>query len=238
MSDRIRPKWTEIGINLDVTDAEHKTPKGPLDRYCPASAPTRCRGCRLHSLHRCGTHCRSTLLRSTAARRSDVRNIDGGSYNKFFGVRHVVALDISSSVQTFCAIVDGGVVREAAGERLAEMVDGGVVGDEARSLDERLRGDESDELALADAVADNVVDLLLLLWAVERPCCCRFVLAAGACAVGKKDLPDCIEFHKGGGVKKLIVQKNGGGGVGVWGIIGGIFTTTTILFSFFGSFFL
>jgi hypothetical protein len=27
-------------------------------------------------------------------------------------------------------------------------------------------------------------------------------LAAGACAVGKKDLPDCIEFHKGGGVKK------------------------------------
>jgi hypothetical protein len=45
------------------------------------------------------------------------------------------------------------------------------------------------------------VDLLLLLWAVERPGCCRFVLAAGACAVGKKDLPDCIEFHKGGGVK-------------------------------------
>ena len=55
-----------------------------------ASAPTRYRGCRLHSLHRCGTHCRSTLLRSTAARRSGVRNIDGGSYNKFFGVGHVV----------------------------------------------------------------------------------------------------------------------------------------------------
>ena len=155
------------------------------------------------------------------------------------GVGHVVAVNVGSGVQTFCAIVDGGVVGEAAGEGLAEVVDRGVVGDEARSLDERLRGDERDKLALADAVADDVVDLLLLLWAVERPGCCRFVLAAGACAVGKKDLPDCIEFHKGDGVKKLIVQKNGGGdGVGVWGIIGGIFTTTTILFSFFGSFFL
>ena len=149
----------------------------------------------------------------------------------------MVALDISSGVQTFRAVVDGGVVGEAAGERLAEMIDGGVVGDEARSLDERLRGDERDKLALADAVADDVVDLLLLLWAVERPGCCRFVLAAGACAVGKKDLPDCIEFHKGGGVKKLIVQKNGGGdGVGVRGIIGGIFTTTTIFSFLFGSF--
>ena len=149
----------------------------------------------------------------------------------------MVALDISSGVQTFCAVVDGGVVCEAAGERLAEMVDGGVVCDEARSLDERLCGDERDKLALADAVADDVVDLLLLLWAVERPGCCRFVLAAGACAVGKKDLPDCIEFHKSGGVKKLIVQKNGGGdGVGVWGIIGGIFTTTTIFSFLFGSF--
>jgi hypothetical protein len=37
----------------------------------------------------------------------------------------------------------------------------------------------------------------------------------------------------------MIDKKNGGGdGVGVRGIIGGIFTTTTILFSFFGSFFL
>ena len=150
----------------------------------------------------------------------------------------MVALDISSGVQTFCAVVDGGVVCEAAGERLAEVVDRGVVGDEARGLDERLRGDKSDKLALADAVADDVVDLLLLLWAVKRPGCCRFVLAAGACAVGKKDLPDCIEFHKGGGVK-INKSKNGGGdGVGVRGIIGGIFTTTTILFSFFGSFFL
>ena len=151
----------------------------------------------------------------------------------------MVALDISSGVQTFCAVVDGSVVGGASGERLAEVVDRGVVGDEARGLDERLRGDERDKLALADALSDDVVDLLLLLWAVERPGCCRFVLAAGACAVGKKDLPDCIEFHKGDGVKKLIVQKNGGGvGVGVRGIIGGIFTTTTILFSFFGSFFL
>ena len=121
------------------------------------------------------------------------------------------ALDISSDVQAFRAVVDGGVVGEAAGERLAEMVDGGVVGDEARSLDERLRGDERDELALADAVADDVVDLLLLLGTIERPSCSRFVLAAGACAVGKKDLPDCIEFHKGGGYKiknaKLKIKK-------------------------------
>ena len=150
----------------------------------------------------------------------------------------MVALDISRGVETFRAIVDGSVVGGAAGEGLAKVVDGGVVGDEARGLDERLRGDESDKLALADAVADDVVDLLLLLWAVERPGCCRFVLAAGACAVGKKDLPDCIEFHNGDGVKKLIVQKNGGGdGVGVRGIIGGIFTTTTISIFFFWFFF-
>ena len=78
----------------------------------------------------------------------------------------MVALDVGSGVQTFCAVVDGGIVGEAAGERLAEVVDRGVVGDEARGLDERLRGDESDKLALADAVSDDVVDLLLLLWAV------------------------------------------------------------------------
>ena len=113
----------------------------------------------------------------------------------------MVALDISRGVETFCAIVDGSVVGGAAGEGLAEVVDRGVVGDETRSLDERLRGDERDKLAPADAVADDVVDLLLLLWAVERPGCCRLVLAAGTCAVGKKDLPDCIEFHKGDGVK-------------------------------------
>ncbi len=113
----------------------------------------------------------------------------------------MVALDIGSGVETFCAVVDGGVVGDAAGEGLAEIVGGLGIGDEARGLDERLRGDERDKLALADAVSDDVVDLLLLLWAVERPGCCRFVLAAGACAVGKKDLPDCIEFHKGGGVK-------------------------------------
>ena len=115
----------------------------------------------------------------------------------------MVALDVSSGVQTFRAVVDGGVVGEAAGERLAEMVDGGVVGDEARCLNERLRGDERDKLALADAFTDGVVDLLLLLGAIERPGCCRFVLAAGACAVSKKDLPDCIEFHKGGGGYKI-----------------------------------
>ena len=127
------------------------------------------------------------------------------------------------------------------------MVDWGVIGDEARGLDERLRGYERDKLAQADAVANDVVDLLLLLWAVESPGCCRFVLAAGACAVGKKDLPDCIEFHKGDGVKNATIlishsferlfQKNGGGdGVGVRGIIGGIFTTT-IYFLFLVLFF-
>ena len=152
------------------------------------------------------------------------------------GVGHVVAVNVSSGVETFRAVVDGGVVGEAAGEGLTKVVDRGVVGDEARGLDERLRGDESDELALADAVADDVVDLLLLLWAVERPGCCRFVLAAGACAVGKKDLPDCIEFHKGDGVKIQQLKNGGGDGVGVWGIIGGIFTTTTIFSFLFGSF--
>ena len=39
----------------------------------------------------------------------------------------MVALDIGSGVETFRAVVDGSVVGEAAGERLAEMVDGGVV---------------------------------------------------------------------------------------------------------------
>ena len=43
----------------------------------------------------------------------------------------MVALDVSSCVETFCAVVDGSVVGDAAGEWLAEVVDGGVVGDEA-----------------------------------------------------------------------------------------------------------
>jgi len=126
---------------------------------------------------------------------------------KFLRVRHVVALDIGSGVQTFRAVIDGGVVGEAAGKGLAEVVDGSIVDDEARGFDESLRGYVGDKLALADALSDDVVDLLLLLWAVERPGCCRFVLAAGACAVGKKDLPDCIEFHKGGGVKMIDSKK-------------------------------
>ena len=43
----------------------------------------------------------------------------------------MVALDVGSGVETFCTVVDGSIVGEAAGERLAEMVDGGVVVDEA-----------------------------------------------------------------------------------------------------------
>ena len=43
----------------------------------------------------------------------------------------MVALDVSSCVEPFCAVVDGSVVGDAAGERLAEVVDGGVVVDEA-----------------------------------------------------------------------------------------------------------
>ena len=119
----------------------------------------------------------------------------------------MVAVNVGSGVEAALTVVDGGVVREAAGEGLAEVVDGGVVGDEARGFDEGLRGDVGDKLAAMDTVADDVVDLLLLLRGVERPRCCRFVLAARACAVGKKDLPDCIEFHKGGGVKKLLIKK-------------------------------
>lgn len=43
----------------------------------------------------------------------------------------MVSLDVGSGVEPFCAVVDGGVVGNAAGERLAEVVDGGVVVDEA-----------------------------------------------------------------------------------------------------------
>ena len=158
---------------------------------------------------------RGHLRRGSYLRRLPLRTVQRESYNKFFGVRHVVALDISSGVQTFRAVVEGSVIGDAAGERLAEMVDWGVVGDEARGLDERLRGDERDKLALTDAVSDDVMDLLLLLRTVECPRSCRFVLAAGACAVGKKDLPDSIEFHKGDGGKNSTIQKNrGGDGVG------------------------
>jgi len=61
-------------------------------------------------------------------------------------------------------------------------------------------------------------------------------LAARAGTIGKKHLPDRIEIHKGGGVK-INKSKNGGGvGVGVRGIIGGIFTTTIIFYFLFGSF--